>query len=319
MSKPDEPTAEPGNKDGQTADPPKPTEPPVSVAQEWAARKTASGRQGLLVGLIALVVVLAVVAAVSITLLIAEKSKEPVPSPDPSPGSSDAAGPSKPAGAQPNGGILLGTNLVPGGPAPSADEAVTVEVVTDLLCPWCNVFEQAHEQNLMGMAQAGEIRLVIHPVNNLRGFNDDYSWRALLALETVAAMEPDKFWDFYQALWEAQPEGHDNQRDDLTDSEIAQVANRAGVSQKVVDQFADSPVTEWARWSSDEGMKTLANVGRGTPSAMMSFAGSEPALWGGWLLQGTDENGQEVTVPGDLAGAIARVRGGEAPDAAPEG
>jgi protein-disulfide isomerase len=216
----------------------------------------------------------------------------------------------RPAGALESGGFLLGQDLVPGGPAPAAGEAVTVEIFSDYLCPWCALLEQAHSDSLAAKVQAGEIRLVIHTLNNLVEWNDDYSWRAMIAADTVAALEPDKFWEFNMALWENQPaESEDS--DALTDAEISDLAAGVGVSQATIDQFADSPTQDWARWSSDEGRKQVD----GTPVMRLSFDGSEPQAWQGWLLQGTNEDGEQVYAPGDLDKAIANVRGGQAPDA----
>ncbi|MDR3107448.1 MAG: thioredoxin domain-containing protein [Bifidobacteriaceae bacterium] len=218
----------------------------------------------------------------------------------------------QPPGAQADGGILIGQDLTPGGPAPGSDEAVTVEVISDFLCPWCRLLEQAHGQALADKARAGEIRLVIHPVNNanLADLNDHYSWRAMLAADTVAALEPGKLWAFHAALWENQPE-ESAKGDELTDQRIAALAVEAGVSQEVADQLADSPVAEWARWSSDQALRRVG----GTPVMLMSFADSEPQEWNNWLLQSTDESGETRYAAGDLDQAIANVRSGKAPDA----
>ncbi|MDR1189456.1 MAG: thioredoxin domain-containing protein, partial [Bifidobacteriaceae bacterium] len=192
-----------------------------------------------------------------------------------------------------------------------ADAAVTVEIISDFVCPWCRTLEEAHGQTLAAKAKAGEIRLVIHPVVNsvLADLNDHYSQRALLAVETVAALEPDKFWAFYEALWANQPEESKTGKD-LTDAAIGDLAASVGVTDATIERFTDSPVAEWAEWSSDEASKRAS----GTPVAYLSFDGSEPQVWNGWLLSGTDADGQEVYAPGDLDKAIANVKAGKAPD-----
>jgi protein-disulfide isomerase len=215
----------------------------------------------------------------------------------------------RPAGALDSGGILLGRDLVPGGDAPSAEEAVTVEVVSDFLCPWCGLLEKAQGEAFAELAAAGEIRLIIHPVNTQSGINDEYSWRAMTAVETVAALEPDRFWAFHETLWANQPtESKDSP--DLTDEAIADLAAEAGVSQETIDQFADPGVAEWAKWSSDQGRDRI----EGTPTVFLSYAGSEPVQWKNWLLVGEDSEGQEVYQRTDMAAAVAKVKAGEDPN-----
>ncbi|MDR1118505.1 MAG: thioredoxin domain-containing protein [Bifidobacteriaceae bacterium] len=218
---------------------------------------------------------------------------------------------SQPAGALDTGGILLGQDLVPGGEAPAAQDAVTVEVISDFLCPWCGTLEEAQGEALAALAKSGEIRLVIHPVAALSDLNGNYSWRSLTAAETVAALEPDKFWAFYEALWAGQPEeSTDAAVVDLTDEEIVAVALGAGVSQATADRFADPPGADGSRGSSDEGRGESV----GTPTVLMSFAGSEPVTWQGWLLVGQDADGNDAYQPGDLAAAVALVKAGEDPN-----
>jgi protein-disulfide isomerase len=252
------------------------------------------------------VLLLLVVATVLAIILTLANKKD---SPPPAGPTKQGAVPTRPEGAFEGGGILLGRDLVPGGDAPAADEAVTVEIVSDFLCPWCALMEEAHGQQLAAKARAGEIRLVIHPVNNavLADINDHYSWRSMLAADTVAALEPDKFWAFQAALWANQPK-ESKTSGDLTDQAIADLAKEAGVSQATIDRLIDSPVAEWARWSSDQGQG-------GTPVTYMSFAGSERVVWSGWLLSGTNADGEEQFVAGDLDKAIANVKDGKAPDA----
>jgi hypothetical protein len=186
-----------------------------------------------------------------------------------------------------------------------------VEVIADFLCSACQLLEAAQAENLRTAAEAGQIRLIVHPVGYLVGDNDDYSKRSVLAAVTVAALEPELFWNFYEALWGAQPSRSETATD-LTDEQIAAVARSIGVSEATTEQFVDSPVAAWTQWSTAEGIKRLE---RGTPEIFMSYNGSDPAVWQSWVLSGTDESGQEVLIRGDLDKAIANVKAGKAPDA----
>jgi protein-disulfide isomerase len=251
---------------------------------------------------------LVTVIAVTLALVLTQKGQQTQPPPSPAPSSSGNLA-TQPQGAQDNGGILLGTDLVPGGPAPNADEVVTVRLVTDLLCPVCATFEEAHGADLANKARAGEIRLVIHPVANLVRFNQDYSTRSALALNTVAALDSEHFWDFYQLLWENRPAESDD-GGDLTNQTIADLARSVGVNESTVSRLVDSPVAQWAAWSSGEGMKQIG----GTPAVFMSGPKVEPVLWESWLVTGTDQNGKEQYYKGDLDAALTKVKAGQPPD-----
>jgi protein-disulfide isomerase len=288
----------------------------VEELMRQRARKT---RQRALV--IGAAVLLVVAVAVAVALILTRPSPAPPGGPTGAatgsgqttedPGNANA-GPGVPPGAQDFGGILVGRDLAPGGTAPAPEDAVTVEVISDFVCPWCGLLEQAHGKALAAKAQAGEIRLIIHPVNNtnLSGLNNNYSWRAMLAVDTVAALEPDKFWAFHEALWENQPEESETSGD-LTDEVIAELAAGAGVSQATIDQLTKSPTEEWAQWSSYQGL----SLAGGTPTVLISFNGSEPEVWNGWLLEGENDAGEPAYVPGDLDKAIANVKDGKKPDA----
>ncbi|MDR2348927.1 MAG: DsbA family protein [Bifidobacteriaceae bacterium] len=250
---------------------------------------------------------LAVVTGVAAALMVATRAEQPTPAP-----TANATGdqPAAPAGALEDGGILIGRDLAPGGEAPTPDQAVTVEIISDFLCPACGLLEQLQGETLAEMAQAGEIRLVIHPINWLGGLNQDYSGRAQTAVVTVATLEPDRFWAFQEALWANRPpESEDG--GDLTDAAIAQLARDVGVSQATVDAFADSPAAEWAEWSSDQGRNRISS----TPTVYLSDNGSEPVAWQGWGLAVEDADGNLAYAPGDLAAAVAKVQAGQDPNA----
>jgi protein-disulfide isomerase len=283
--------------------------PGGNKVEQLAERLRLAERRARLALVVATVLAVALLGSV-VMMILSGQEREPTVSPVSSGTASD--NPLAPAGAQDDGGILLGSDLTPGGEAPTADQAVTVRIFTDFLCPYCNLIEQAQGAALAEAAQAGQIRLVIHPVNYLTGFNADYSKRALLAAETVAALEPARFWAFYEALWANQP-AESQTSSDLTDEAIAQLALGAQVSQSTVDLFSDPPVAQWASWSEAEGRKLI----RGTPTVLLSFAGSEPVAWNEWVMSGVDADGQSVWIPGDLSQALAKVRNGEDPNASP--
>ncbi|MDR3360941.1 MAG: thioredoxin domain-containing protein [Bifidobacteriaceae bacterium] len=254
------------------------------------------------VGIAVTISLVVVVVGIGAGIVAAQRQAKPEPPPTP-------VAASAPAGALDDGGILIGQNLVPGGAAP--EDAVTVRIITDFLCPYCGLLEQLQGETLAELAEAGEIRLVIHPINYLKGEDQDYSLRAQTAALTVAALEPERFWEFYRVLWVNQPP-HAGNGAGLSDARIAELAKGVGVSAETVEAFQDSPITAWAEWSTAQGRDQL---GRGTPTVRLSRPGSEPVWWQNWSDVVQDEDGNEAWRPADLPGAVAKVKAGQDPNA----
>ncbi|MDR1825190.1 MAG: thioredoxin domain-containing protein [Bifidobacteriaceae bacterium] len=224
-----------------------------------------------------------------------------------------------PKGATSTGGIRLGVNeageLVPGGEVPKGDDVVTVDVVSDFLCPACLRFEQLQIEDLHAKAKAGEIILVEHPLGYLNSLTDPagYSSRAAAAAAAVAAYDPDHYVAFTQLLWDHQPaEGGPG----LTDQELADYATQAGVPDSVTSLFPSYPLGDWVDWATQVALYDEAFSG--TPLIRLSVGGGALQKWSAWAMGYEDENGQTVLVPGDLDAAIANVKAGDPPDGAEE-
>jgi protein-disulfide isomerase len=201
--------------------------------------------------------------------------------------------PGQPAGATADYGIALGCDGVPGGP--QAEPQVRVDVFSDYICPICQQFDEMMGAALEEAMRAGQIELVLHPLGYLDGFSTtQYSTRAARAATAVAALDPEHFGAFDQALWDAQPpEGGAG----LTDAEIADLAQAAGVSAEAIAQFAGD---EFANWVVDSTNLVVGTEGfNGTPWVLLS--NSETAYQWDWY----GETGFQQ--------AIARVAAGQAP------
>jgi protein-disulfide isomerase len=190
-------------------------------------------------------------------------------------------------------GITLGTDGVAGGAV--ADTAtVSVEVVYDYICPYCQRFEDLIGAELEAAVRAGQVRLTVYPLGYLDGYSTtEYSSRSARAAQAVAGIDPEHFWAFDRALWANQPaEGGPG----LSDQEIADLAHTAGVSQEAIDQFTSGAYDEQVRQtteviagSADFPGTPLVLIGDGTNSYQWNWSN------------------------GDLAGAIARVEAGQEP------
>jgi len=158
--------------------------------------------------------------------------------------------PVTPLGALEYGGILLGTDLVPGGPAAEGDDVVTVAIYTDFMSHSCGNFEKQFEKELSSLAQDGQIQLEYHIVALGDGSHnaDRFSTRAAMAAAAVAKHDPANFLPFVMAMFDAQPtEGQDTR----SDGQIATTAKNAGVSQAALDKLADPVFETWVTYTSE--------------------------------------------------------------------
>jgi protein-disulfide isomerase len=198
---------------------------------------------------------------------------------------SEAQMPQGPLGATPNGGIAIGTDGLPGGPAPQGKDVVTVDVVSDYICPWCDRFEEEHGAELKDKALAGEIQLVLHPMGYLDQFSTtEYSTRAANAAAVVADQSPEHFLAFHEALFANQPaEGGPG----LSDEELAELARSLGVDSAVTDQFSQRPFADWVR-AATAGVAGVEGFS-GTPWILLSQNGGPMTVYDNWTERSLDD------------------------------
>lgn len=227
---------------------------------------------------------------VAIWLILAEGQRTPMERVD-----------NMPAGVVENTGIPVGAEGVAG---TENDGAPTLDVYVDYMCPICGQFEALNGASIAELREAGDVTLVVHPVAILDRASQgtDYSTRAASAAAWVADRAPEQFSAFHDAMFASQPQ---EQTPGLSDEQIAQVAEQAGVPADVAAGIADGDATdtfgEWVEAStesagSDPDVVNPETGSMGTPTV---------------LIDGERFNGWQA------AGALTEAITGEAPSAAP--
>jgi protein-disulfide isomerase len=135
--------------------------------------------------------------------------------------------PSAPASA-PAAVTAPGVEAEPGKP-------VKVVAYVDFICPVCKNFEAQYNATLTQLRNEGKITVEYRPLGFLDSRSTtNYSSRAANAAACVANESPEKYSDFFNALYDKQPaEGSAG----LSDSELKKVATDVGA--KSIDKCVD--------------------------------------------------------------------------------
>jgi protein-disulfide isomerase len=144
------------------------------------------------------------------------------------------------------GQVVVPQHLTPTGAIPvgKADAPVTVRIYYDYMCSFCGAFEKANSGELDRLLADGTVRVELHPLAFLDGLSSgtEYSTRTADAIAVTAHAAPDSVWAFHSALYEHQPA---ERSAGLTDGQIADIANDAGVPADVVARFTDGTYRPW--------------------------------------------------------------------------
>ncbi|WP_211882761.1 DsbA family protein [Pseudarthrobacter albicanus] len=123
-------------------------------------------------------------------------------------------------------------------PGTEAETGKPVKVVlyVDFICPVCKNFEAQYNTGLTKLRNEGKITLEYRPLGFLDSKSStNYSSRAANAAACVANESPEKYADFFNALYDKQPaEGSAG----LSDSELKKMATDLGA--KSIDQCVDN-------------------------------------------------------------------------------
>lgn len=152
--------------------------------------------------------------------------------------------------------------------ADAADTAVTIDIYEDPIQPAVTTLVEQYQQQMAKAIDDGSLVVRFHPVASLdpASVSGDYSTRAVAALFAVAdtdGQRPGVWWAFHSALFDGdnQPERiSDGARSDLTDDQLAALAQRAGVSQRGVERIASGAEREVAVRAAEANLYGLAAI-----------------------------------------------------------
>ncbi len=109
---------------------------------------------------------------------------------------------------------------------PAKSGAPTVDIFEDFQCPVCGQFEKAFGATLTSMADAGEVKLVVHTLSFLdSNLKNDSSSRSANAV--ACASDAGKFLDYHSAVFAAQPV---KEGDGYTDAQLTEFATTSGIT-----------------------------------------------------------------------------------------
>ncbi|WP_067700927.1 DsbA family protein [Nocardia jejuensis] len=147
------------------------------------------------------------------------------------------------------------------------DAKARVQVVADLQCPACQMFEHANSAALGKAAQDGSASIEYNIISFLdRASNgNQYSSRAANAAYVVAASDPSKFQQWLGVMFDKQPaEGANG----MTDDQLIQIATDAGYTDPAVAQGIRD--NKYASFVTDETKAVFATGIKSTPSVYLN-------------------------------------------------
>lgn len=149
---------------------------------------------------------------------------------------------------------------------------ITVDVFEEPYCPPCAAFSLQHRTQLDEAVADGRIALRLRVVTFLdpKSPSRNYSTRVLSALLAVAGIDgeqPGVFLAFQNALFDPANQPKEGAAKDLTNAQIAALAEKAGVSPTAISAFGDDAMATIAGQVSQENQAALDKLGQdGVPT-----------------------------------------------------
>jgi protein-disulfide isomerase len=172
---------------------------------------TVTPKSGPNVAVIGAVIAVVLLLAVVVAIVIGNNSKS---------GSTGSAQ-SVPVGVVGGTGGGIAVNA-----ATAKSNAPTMDLYEDFQCPTCAELEKAMGSQIRTLADAGQIKLVIHMMSFLDGnLQNDSSSRAANA--AACAADAGKFLDYHAAVFAAQPA---KEGAGYTDAQLTEFAKTAGIT-----------------------------------------------------------------------------------------
>ena len=171
-----------------------------------------------------------------------------------------------------------------------ADNAVTIDVYEDPLCPACAQFEEQFGQQINQAVDDGKLILNVHMLNflNPQSASGDYSTRAIAATLCVAqhsGSQPGVYLTFKEKLYAPGTQPAEGGSGDLSNQQLAELATAAGASQAAADcvtSGSEVPAAAAAAQASQDSLSAAIGAVR-TPSVLKDGAAIELPV--DWLTQ----------------------------------
>ncbi|MBO0854204.1 MAG: thioredoxin domain-containing protein [Nocardia sp.] len=221
-------------------------------------------------------VLIALIAAIGISIAVKQHKKNDNAGATPTVGSSQASPSGLTGSITDKGAIRIGK--------PGAKS--TLNVVADLQCPSCKMFESANGQAITNAVNSGtttvEYNIIAFLDQSSQGTR--YSSRAANAAYCVAGSDPGKFLPWLISMYDQQPEEGSQ---GLPDGKLVQIAQSAGYTDPAVAQCITSD-------------KFASFVQKTTQQVLSSGVNSTPTV----TLNGKQITGQELMTPNGLQPAL---------------
>ncbi|WP_148223423.1 DsbA family protein [Segniliparus rotundus] len=172
--------------------------------------------------------------------------------------------------------LVLSVVPVPRAGADPADTAVAtigddgapvvIDVYEDYLCPYSAAFEQEFGARLIEAAASGKLSVRYHMLRFLdpRSASGDYSSRAAGAALALFERDPEDFAPLHQRLFAQETQPKEHGKSDLSNEQLAKIADDLGADPGAVSAIADGAQTaaaeDLAEQSADELRQSTGQV-----------------------------------------------------------
>lgn len=208
--------------------------------------------------------------------------------------------------------VPVKTDAMPEGGTPTPtdfstfDDAVSVVVYLDYMCPICGQFEQANGEMLTQLVASGDIVLEMRPISFLDRMSQgtEYSTRSANAMAAVANYQPEAWLDANAAMFANQPAENTS---GLTDDEIWSILQSAGVTDESVKKAIDDQT--FAKWVGEVTQRAFdENVPYVTGDDAKPVSGTPTVIVDGQFFEGN------IADSSALQAAIQQAAGGDKAD-----
>ena len=221
----------------------------AAQAKAQAEQEAKDRRTQTIIGVIVVAVIVVLAAVIGVTVWRSTHPKQDASKLQEAWSKVEQASP-KPANTTEKGGFLLSKN----GINKPVEDAPTVAVYMDFMCPGCGAMERQMGSTYGKLIQAGQINLEVHLMAFMDQYStDEYSPRAANAAIEIAEAEPEHLQQFVTLMYAEDFQPDETNYEPVSNEQIKQRAIKAGVSEEVATKATDDDHTygDWLKAISD--------------------------------------------------------------------